>query len=201
MKKTEENGYDPEKDEKGFDSFYDEFHFLLGKIIVKINLVEFKILTMICNLIDPDNILIGFAICKRRGASQLMDLLYDLILTKVKDKEVLDAFSELIIDLKKINEHRNTFIHSVYLDTTDMDMNLSRKIDKMTRIGMREFSKGKKSIDSDLVYELTPLRALVQWLDYTNIETERFLILLSKELTIKSIQISVPEEPEFLKKK
>jgi len=201
MENSKEKGYHPDKDETGFNSFYDEFHFLMGKIVVNINLLESKMLMMICNLTDPKDILVGFAICKRKGVSQLLELLTDLIRTKVKNEEIIKEYDKLHIELKEIIKHRNTYIHSVYLDSTNLDIKLSRKIGKVRRIGMREFGKGQKSIESSIIYELTPLRAIVQWLDSLYEETDEFVHLLSKELPMFQVTFSVPEEPGFLKKK
>ena len=193
-------GYQPEKNEVICEnSFYKNFHFLLGKIIVNYNLVESKLIMMICNLVDPNDITKGFLKCKRKGATQLLNLLYDLIKEKSKGKEILESFNILYNELKEIIEHRNTFMHSIYLDSTNKEIKLSDKITKVRRIRIREFEKGKTEIVSTLIYELTPFQGLLQWLYHIDEEIEKFVILLSKEVTIKQTAFEVPEEPDFLK--
>jgi hypothetical protein len=173
------------------DSYYENFHFLLGKIIVNYNLVESQMIMLICNIIDPNNITTGFVIYKGLGSTRLLERLKDLINIKIKDKEILDSFAELHEDLKKIIELRNTFMHSIYLDTSNSEMKLSNKIEKVSRIRLREFEKGKTQLTSDCLTELTPLQALLQWLDDIYERIDKFSHLLSKEIPMKSIKFNV----------
>jgi hypothetical protein len=196
-------GYNqPEKNEViCANSFYVNFHFLLGKIVVNYNLIESKFIMMICELIDHNDITKGFLKCKRKGATQLLKILSDLIKEKIKNKEILENFIKLHSELDKIIEQRNIFIHSIYFDTSNMEIKLTAKITKVRRIRIREFEKGKKIIDTDIVYELTPLQALLQKLFHIDKEIDKFTRLLSKEVPMKRIVFHIPEEPEFLKYK
>lgn len=194
--------YKPGKNELiNTDSFYINFHFLLGKIIVNYNLIESKLILLICNIVDPVDITKGFLRCKRKGATQLLNLLSVLIKENIKDKETLKNYDNLQNELKEIIEHRNTFMHSIYLDTTNMKVNLTKKITKVRRIGIREFEKGKTTIDTSIIYELTPFQSLLQWLHNVVKKIDKFCLLLGKEIPINNTVFSIPEEPEFLKNK
>mgnify|MGYP005825767727 CR=1 FL=1 len=71
----DEGYFVPQKDEKGFNSYYDEFHFLIGKIVVEINLIYFQTMKLIYNLTDQNNINDGFSACKSKRATQLLESL------------------------------------------------------------------------------------------------------------------------------
>jgi hypothetical protein len=194
-----EGYYDPKKDEKGFNSYYDEFHFLVGKIVVEINLIEFQTMKLICNLTDQNNIAEGFSACKKKRATQLLKSLKKLIQTKIHDNDILSIFNKLYVDMGKVIQHRNDFMHSLYLNSPKGDYKLTRKIERVRRIWLRDFTEGDKNIDSHIIYNLTSLRGLVQWLDHLYNELDKFIYLLQKERIIKSISLIIPEEPEFLK--
>jgi hypothetical protein len=70
-------------------------------------------------------------------------------------------------------------------------MKLSNKIEKVSRIRLREFEKGKTQLTSDCLTELTPLQALLQWLDDIYERIDKFSHLLSKEIPMKSIKFNV----------
>lgn len=195
-----EGYYDPKKDEKGFNSYYNEFHFLLGKIVVGINLIEFQTMKLICNLTNQHDIAEGFSACKKKRATQLLESLNELIRAKIHNPNILSMFNKLNCDLKKVINHRNDFMHSLYIDSPSGEYKLTRKIKRVRRIGLRDFTKGDKNIDSHIIYNLTSFRGLVQWLDHLYNELNKFINLLQKERIIKSISLIIPEEPEFLKK-
>jgi hypothetical protein len=195
-----EGYYDPKKNEKGFNSYYDEFHFLLGKIVVSINLIEFQIMKLICNFTNQHDIEAAFSACKKKRATQLLESLNELIHKKIHDSNILSLFNKLNGDLKKVINHRNDFMHSLYIDSPSGENKLTRKIKRVRRIGLRDFTKGDKNIDSYIIYNLISLRGLVQWLDHLYNELDKFINLLQNERIIKSISLIIPKEPEFLKK-
>jgi hypothetical protein len=181
-------------------SFYDDLHFKLGRIVVNYNLIESNIIGLICNLSNYNDITVGFKLCTRKSASQLLILLNKLIKSKIKDKNVLTQFDTLYSHIKEVIEIRNGFIHSIYVNSTDREAKLSPKIKRVSQIKIREFEKGKKTVNSGLIVGLEGMENFVNILNDVYEESNNFFGELSRVTPLRQIIYSFPDESEVIKK-
>lgn len=189
-------GYDTKLDEKTLsDTYYENFHFLLGKIIVNYNMIESNMIMMICNLIDINDITKGFLECKFKGATEILKILTKHINRNVKNRDKLNSYKLLSSDIKEIIEQRNTFMHSIYIDPLEKRIELNKNIRMVRRIRIREFEKGKTEIMTQIIYNLNSFQGLLQWILNVQKEIESFFELLGTEVPTKDIYICAKELP------
>ncbi len=180
--------------------FYEDFYIKLGKIIVSYNLIESNIIGLICNLVDYNDITVGFLKCKRKGASQLLDLLKEEVIKKVKDDNILKQFNIFYNHLKEVIRIRNGFIHSIYLDSENKEFFLNEKTKFISQTKIREFEKGNTTVDSDLIYSLDGMENFIKILFDVWEESNKFFKDISKVTPVRRIHYIFPDIPDFLKK-
>ncbi len=180
-------------------SYYIDFHFKLGKIVVNYNLIEANIISLICTLTDLNNITVGFRKCSRKSSSQLLKMLKDLIYLKVRDEDILEKFQILYNHIAEIMEYRNSFIHSIYLDSTNKKFKLNSELIRVRKIKLREFDKGKNQINSEILYGLDGMDNLINILNDIYEESNKFFGSLSNEIPVKQTVFTIPDEPDFIK--
>lgn len=173
------------------DSFYKDFHFKLGKIVVSYNLIESNLIGLICNLIDNDDRRIGSKMCSKLGAYQLLDLLKDLIKLKVNDDNILEKFDTLYKHIREVIKIRNDFIHSIYINSENNELILNEEIAKILQIKIREFCTAKKEINSSHILGLEGMENFINILKDVFEETNEFFDKLSEVIQLRQIKLTI----------
>lgn len=196
------NDYKPKLADKWFaQTYYQELHFLLGKITVNYNLIESNCMTLICNFLDPNDITVGFKKCQNYGATKIVNLLYTLFNQNVKNSDTKRLFNEIYNELKQVIDERNKYIHSIYMDSENKSIKLKPNLKYVRMVGIRELQSGTKTPMSTVLPHIVPLRALVQWLDHLYDQTEKLFNMVRQEIPMKTIMFATGEEPVFVKPK
>jgi hypothetical protein len=180
-------------------SFYEDFFIKLGKIIVNYNLIESNIIGLICNLVNHNDITVGFLKCKRKGAMQLLELLKEEVKAKILEVNILYQFDTLYNHLKDVINIRNGYLHSIYLDSENKEFILNENTNFISQIKIREFEKGNTTINSGLIYSLEGMDNFNKILNDVWEESNKFFRDISNVTPVRRINYIFPDIPKNLK--
>jgi hypothetical protein len=166
------------------DDFKKEFYFYLGLLSTKFAIMEYKILSLLGNLI-VDEFIVAATVLERNSLIQNTDLLKKI--NKYRDFET-KALDRLVAKISHIRRNRNLFIHGIWGEPfkSENDIMITCAEPKI----LYEETKDKKSWKHSThhKFRLSYIKKLVQEIDD---------IILAQDYLIEKLKENLLENPNW----